>query len=98
MRLSVPPMQRSPSPNPIGIPSTAEPCRKALEEVGSSPVEVSTTVSGLTVPLAVSRAPPVAAELSHPRPVAPVFAHGQGALHSPPSPKQKGNSQVGQTV
>jgi hypothetical protein len=48
-----------------------------------------TTVSGLVDPVAESRAPPVAIELSQPWPERPVLPHGQAA-EVDPSPAQYG--------
>src|SRR5689334_24010830 len=61
-----------------------------LSEVGSSPVEVSATLSAarLGTPAPVSCAPPVSAEFSQPRPLLPRLKHGQ--VPSLASPKQKG--------
>ena len=62
------------------------PCSRIESACGNSPSVVSTTLSGEVLPLALSSAPPVAAEFSQPWPDAPLFAHGQGA--SDPSPAQ----------
>src|SRR6187455_613459 len=77
-RLSEPPMQRSPSPKWMGEARMALPCRTIALAEGSWPEDVSTSASGTSVPLHVSCAPPVAAELSQPRPHVPLFEHGQG--------------------
>src|SRR6187402_839640 len=59
-----------------------------LDALGSSPDDVSTTVSGLVVPAAAMRAPPVAAEFSQPFPGSPELLQGQ--FDASPSPKQNG--------
>src|SRR6187549_635273 len=83
-------MQRVPSPNTIGEARIVLPWSRIALAVGSWPEEFIVTVSGLTVPLATSSAPPVAAELSQPRPGAPKFAQGQATPAGEPSPAQNG--------
>src|SRR5690242_13848831 len=64
------------------------PCRKMQLTLGSMSLAVSTTVSGLQVPVTVSNAPEdERLELRQPRPSAPLLAHGQ-AVASEPSPAQ----------
>ena len=60
-----------------------------LGAVGSSPEDVSSTVSAerLALPVAARSAPPVVAEFWQPWPIEPLLLHGQeGPV---PSPKQK---------
>ena len=59
-----------------------------LKALANSPLDVSTTVSGLVVPDPVSLAPPVAAELLQPCAGSPVLLHGHCTLAL--SPKQIG--------
>src|SRR5262245_38430462 len=79
-RFNVPPTHRMPCPK--ATPPATKPCpwSTMLKAVGFSPLVVNTSVSAerLVVPLAESTAPPVPAELSHPR-VGPLggFPHGQ---------------------
>ena len=49
--------------SPKGFLRPRPACRKIVSEVGRSPLEVNTIVSGVNVPLAVSCAPPVFDEL-----------------------------------
>src|SRR5438876_498303 len=86
MRLRLPPTQRRPSPKIAGEAVCTLPCRKMLSAVGSSPEEISTTLSGLVCPEAASTAPPVVPEFSQPWPAAPLLPHGHG--EAVPSPKQ----------
>src|SRR5690348_4379852 len=91
MRFSAPLTQRRPSPKTIPLLALLEPCRKTVDEVGSSPLDCRTTESAASdaAPEESSRAPPVPCELSQPRPAAPLFPHGQGVA-SVPSPAQNG--------
>src|SRR6476660_441987 len=64
------------------------PCKKMLSAVGSSPVAVNTTASGLVVPVALRTEPLAFAEFAQPWPRAPKLKHGQkvvtfGSLESP---------------
>src|SRR5262249_54574862 len=93
---SAPPMHCAPSPNVNGDGRTVPPWRKRLSAEGSSPDVVSTIVSGSTVPSAESLAPPVAAELSQPRPLDPPLPQGQGTLRALPSGGQRGGARAGQ--
>src|SRR5580765_1684458 len=95
-----PPMHRRPSPYGAAV-TRVWPWITTLKAVLSSPVVVRTTVSaGVVVPLATRCAPRVAAELSQPLPVAPLFAHGQGAERPSPAHRLVPSSgwQTGLTV
>src|SRR5262245_47433691 len=80
IRLSCPPAQRTPSPNTCPAAITALPCSTMLDATGVSPCVVNTrlSVERFVNPLGVTNAPPVAEELSQPRPVPTGgFEHGQ---------------------
>src|SRR6187549_911413 len=88
-RFRLPPTQRRPSPKISGVTRSTLPCSRMLELFGNSPELVSTSVSGVVVPAALSRAPETFCEFAQPRPAAPVLLHGQAAGPLP-SPKQNG--------
>src|SRR5690349_2419358 len=89
-RFSEPPTQRMPAPKITPELIVLLPCRKIPCELASSPLEVSTTVSGTVVPEAVSCAPAGLAQFAQPWPGSPKFRHGQSVVTSgsSPSPKQ----------
>ncbi len=78
-------MQRRPSPKITGAICTV-PWRNSENALARSALAVNTSVSAarLGLPVAHSCEPPVSSELSQPRPLMPVFAHGHGpAVPSP---------------
>src|SRR5262249_17219250 len=88
-RFRLPPTQRRPSPKSTGFARSWLPCSRMLNEFGSSPELVISSVSGLVVPEAASCAPEEFCEFAQPRPLVPELLHRQppGPV---PSPKQKG--------
>src|SRR4249920_3139717 len=86
----IPATQRNPSPYTAGDASVVVPCSTIESAAGSSPDEISTTVSGVVVPVAWSHAPMLpGCDVAQPRPATPKLPHG----HAPatrPSPEQYG--------
>src|SRR6185295_10894262 len=72
-----------------------DPCRNMERLAGSSPLEARTTSSSAGVPVAPSSAPPVSAEFSQPRPVAPSTLQGQAVVScGSPAPQEGVNGEA----
>src|SRR5204863_3033259 len=94
MRVTKPPAQRTPSPKADPFPAWrgTVPWKSSAVVVAGRSVTVIVKLSAETrgVPLATSRPPPVANELSQPWPAAPTLPHGQAVAL--PSPAQNGRN------
>src|SRR5689334_14213777 len=95
MRINVPPMHSTPSPNTTPKGSSTSPFKKMQLPVAFIPVPCSTTESvvAVCVPVRSRCAPAALNELAQPLPTAPKFAHGHAVvtMGSTPSPEQYGN-------
>src|SRR5262245_50568071 len=92
MRAIVPVAHKRPSPNDAGVAMSADAWKYRPGPFGTL-VDVSTAVSDVTLdaPLVERCAPPAAAELAQPLPLAPKLPHG----HAFPDPSPRQNTTCG---